>query len=158
MIATATIQKTIDESLTQGLLKIVEELKEKHIELGQKASGKWVNSLEVVVSNGKGLILGEAYTEQLTKGRPPNKNQNTEDLRKWAGWAGNTFIKDWVKEKNLNLNPFAVAFNIAKKGTVSYGKGGSDLIDGVITEQRVNELYQGVGLDASFVISKEIMR
>jgi hypothetical protein len=152
MIATATIEKTIDESLKKGLLEIVEELKEKHIELGQKASGKWVNSLEVVVNKGKGLILGEAYTEQLTKGRPPGKLPPISPLEKWAK------IKLGKTGKEALNVAWAVAVKISREGTEIYKDSGSDLIDGVITEQRVNELYQGVGRDVSFAISKQIMR
>ena len=42
------LSKITDELLERELLVLVEELKAKHIELGQKASGKWIESLKVL--------------------------------------------------------------------------------------------------------------
>lgn len=150
------------ENIKKSLEEIVAELKNKHLELNQKASGKWIDSLEVEVSDinniYKGVIKGEDYTEYLTKGRMPNKKSSEAEIRKWAVWAGKTFIKDWVKAKGLPHDPIAVAYNIAKKGTRIYRKGGSDLIDGVLTKERVEKLENEIGTMIMLQVADKLKR
>lgn len=104
------------------------------MELNMNASGEWVKSLEVEIrGTNEAVIRGRDYTYFLTRGRGPNQNQDPAALRRWAVWAGNTFIKEWVQDKGLSANPIAVAMGIAKKGTTWKRKGGSDLLE-VLTE------------------------
>ncbi len=93
--------------------------------LGMNASGQWKNNVEARGNT----IWGMDYTEYLANGRSPNSNQSPEALKAWVGWAGSTIIAQWVKDKGLNLNPYAVAQNIARKGTTWKQKGGSDLLE-----------------------------
>lgn len=100
------------------------------MELNMNASGEWIRSLEVVASNNReAVIRGRDYTYYLVRGRGPNNNQDPAALRRWAVWAGNTFIKEWVRNKGLSADPIAVAMSIAKKGTTWKRKGGSDLLE-----------------------------
>ena len=143
--------KSIDEALEIELLKIIEELKIKHIELGQKASGKWIETLEVVVSNGKGVIYGTDYTQYLTKGRKPGALPPISPLEEWAK------VKLGKTGKEALNVAWAVAIKISKEGTEIYKDGGSDLIEGVITTQRVEQIYDTVGRIVSSSISEEIL-
>lgn len=144
--------QTIDEALEVELLKIVEELKQRHIDLGQKASGKWIDSLEVVVSNGKGLIYAEHYTEYLTKGRKPGRKPPINPIEEWVKVKLNKSGKE-----ALNI-AWAVAIKIGREGTEIHKSGGSDLVDGVITEERISKLYDDVGRVVTFKISENILR
>lgn len=81
------------------------------------ASGQWKRSLGVRAEPTRGVITGMDYTEFLTRGRNPNQDQSPEGLAHFARWAGHYIFTDWVKNKGLNLNPYAVAYNIAKEGT-----------------------------------------
>lgn len=81
------------------------------------ASGEWKRSLGVRAEAKRGVITGMDYTEFLTRGRNSNQDQSPEGLARFARWAGHYIFKDWVKNKGLNLNPYAVAYNIAKEGT-----------------------------------------
>ena len=119
--------------------------------LGLRASGKWADSLEIFYNQNQGNIkagiLGESYTEQLENGRRPNQKSSEEDIRKWVGWAGNTIIKKWVEDKGLNINPFAVAYKIAREGWKvpnKHNKGG--LVTDVVTDKRIEELNQKLAL------------
>ena len=117
-------------------------------ELNMNASGKWIASLETERRGiNTGVIRGIDYTYWLVNGRNANKDQSPEALRKWAVWAGNTFIKDWVQAKGLTANPIAVAMSIAKKGTTWKRKGGSDLLEVLETpevQRYVAERIRGI--------------
>lgn len=123
----------------EDILLVIDEVVERFLiprflELDMNASGEWIKSLEVVASNNReAVIRGRDYTYYLVRGRGPNQDQSIEALRRWAVWAGNTFIKEWVKNKGIAADPIAVAMSIAKKGTTWKRKGGSDLLE-VLTE------------------------
>lgn len=81
------------------------------------ASGQWKRSLGVRAETTRGVITGMDYTEFLTRGRGKNDDQSPEAITHFVRWAGHYIFKDWVKNKGLNLNPYVVAYNIAKEGT-----------------------------------------
>ena len=134
--------------------KFAEETKQDFISYyessGLKASGIWGRELEsqVTISDFSVNIkyLAPAYTEQLINGRNPNKKQSKEDLKAWVGWAGSTFLKEWVNQKGLNINPFAIAWKIAREGWKvpnQYNKG--DLVSSVLNIQKINNLADLIG-------------
>ena len=93
-------------------------------ELGMNASGEW----EATVEARGNEIWGRDYTQYLTEGRPPNENQEPDALRRWAVWAGSTFIKDWANDKGISAPPIAIAYKIARDGTDYYPEG-TDLLE-----------------------------
>lgn len=102
-------------------------------ELGMPASGEW----EQNVHARRNEIWGRDYTEYLALGRGPNNDQSPEALKAWVGWAGSTILAQWVQDKGLDLNPYAVAWKIAREGT-SYYPQGTDLLE-VLESQEVAE-------------------
>lgn len=127
------------------------DLIENYTRLGLRASGKWATELEDEISEKDNVlhvkIKGADYTYQLENGRLPNKNQDPKALKAWVGWAGSTFLKQWVSDKGINISPFAVAWKIARKGIKvpnTYNKGG--LVSDVITNEKVNELVNSIGI------------
>ena len=138
------MSKFIDDIIYQELDEIRKELIISHLRLNQKASGRWINTLDVQSEGNYGFIEGQDYTKYLEEGRPKNKNQDPRAIKRWVGWAANTFIADWIEAKGLQLNPFAVAMNIALNGTKSYPRGGTDLVDAVLTEARLQKLINNV--------------
>mgnify|MGYP005994300079 CR=1 FL=1 len=116
-------------------------------ELNMNASGEWLESLETEARENVGVIRGRDYSEWLAKGRGPNHDQSTEAIKAWVGWAGSTFMADWVRAKGLSLNPYAVAMNIAKDsvengggGTRYYKQGGTDLLEVLESDEVVQFL------------------
>jgi hypothetical protein len=115
-----------------------------------KASGKWERSLrnEVTEKSGvlKATIFGMDYTEFMENGRRRNgvlnpANGTPEAIKKWVGWAGSTFLKQWVIDKGLVISPFAVAWKIARKGINvpnRYNTGG--LVSDVINKAALQDL------------------
>lgn len=117
------------------ILMILEEVVDNFLlprfnQLKMEASGEWRDSIETVYDGGdQGRIRGRFYSYWLAKGRNANRDQSPEGLRRWAVWAGSTFIKDWVRDKGIPADPIAVAYSIAKKGTTWKAKGGSNLLE-----------------------------
>ena len=94
-----------------------------------QASGKTAESLEHRIEekdNSISLsILIDASAEALVKGRKPGERPPI------------SAIEQWLKDKKLDLNAFAVATNIAKKGTTifqEYAPGESPLFEGILND------------------------
>jgi len=136
--------------IRQWTNEVQTDLIENYKRLGLKASGNWANELEnriEVKTDGYNIkILAAPYTGVMTGGRKPNKNQSKEALRKWIGWAGSTIIKDWVKLKGINANPFAIAYKIAREGIkVPNSNNPGTLVNDVITPKKIAALTKGLG-------------
>ena len=136
---------------TRGLLllefeKLKQDLISKHIELGMKASGKWIDSLEVVEENLRVSLLGEKYTDQLVYGRRAGTMPPV------------SAIEQWIKDKGIIPNipirslAWAIAINIKKKGTKYYQQGGTDLVSSVITVERINKIINLIGEELTLLI------
>jgi hypothetical protein len=142
---------TVTETVDRWLVEVKQDLIDNYNRLGLRASGNWERQLETISEvkdiNIKAIVKGEKYTGAIEYGRRRNRNQTKEALRAWAGWAGSTFIAQWIKDKGLNLNPFAVAYNIAKHGWVvpnPYNAGG--LVSDAITDEKINQLLRKLSL------------
>tara|TARA_R110002049_G_scaffold309180_1_gene518138 strand:- start:26746 stop:27207 length:462 start_codon:yes stop_codon:yes gene_type:complete len=126
--------------------KMKQDLISKHIELGMKASGKWIDSLEVTEEEMKVKLLGENYTDQLVYGR---KNGTMPPV---------SAIEEWIRNKGITTNipirslAWAIAINIKKNGTKYYQQGGTDLVSSVITPQRINKIINLVGEELTLLI------
>ena len=83
---------------------------------GRKASGRFERETYVQMDTNKGAIMAPSYAGVMLFGRKPNLNQDPKAIRSWVGWAGSTFLKDWVQNKGFSISPFVVAYNIARKG------------------------------------------
>ena len=128
-------------------------------ELGMKASGEWEKSLETQrTGTNEAVIRGRFYSEFLAKGRGANRDQSEEGLRRWAVWAGNTFIKKWVEDKGLATNPIAVAYNIAKRGTSWKRKGGSNLLEVLTEPETIRYVQQRLRAIATAKVTEQLQR
>lgn len=124
-----------DTEIEQVMTEVIElYLIPRFHELKMRASGEWERSLETQrIGTNEAVIRGRFYSEFLAKGRGSNRDQSSEGLRRWAVWAGKTFIKEWADQKGVSADPIAIAYNIAKNGTSWKRRGGSDLLE-VLTE------------------------
>jgi hypothetical protein len=141
---------TNQEVLRDWLEKSESKLIDAYDVLGLRASGRFAQSLESFVfdlpdGNLRGRIEGVDYTQFMVNGRGRNRKQSPEQLAAWVGWAGSTFLKQWVRDKGLNISPYAVAWKIAKEGIKvpnRYNKG--TLLSMVFTSQWYAELSRNV--------------
>ena len=97
----------------------------KHEALGQKATGNWINKLEVQGN----VIRGEKYTEQLVFGRRPGKRPPITPIENWVN------AKFGISGQQATSFAFAIANKIAKEGTSWHLKGGSDLLEVLETSE-----------------------
>lgn len=129
----------VEEILKEEFDQIVVELKQKHIELGMKASGQWLDSLEVEASETNARIYGEDYTEYLVNGREPGKFPPIDAIKQWIDDKG------IVSDIPVSSLAFLIARKIANEGTEYYKQGGTDLIDAVITPERTQGIIDRIG-------------
>ena len=139
-----TVQEKINIWLNDSKLALIQSYDSKNL----RASGNWPNELEgkseIGLTNYKVQMLGSAYTGVLENGRKPNANQS--NIKAWVGWAGSTFLKDWVQRKGINASPYAVAYKIARKGITvpnQFNPGG--LVSDVFKIERINKLISDIG-------------
>lgn len=142
---------TLRDSIQQWLNDAEADLKANYNRLGLRASGNWEQELETKLEEtGTGFntkILGSAYTGVMESGRKPNTNQNQESLKAWVGWAGSTFLADWVQRKGITANPYAVAWKIAREGvTVPNRFNSGGLVSDVITRERIDRMIKSISL------------
>ena len=126
------------------------ELIENYNRLGFKSSGNWAQELETQVTFNQSLVnirfLGAQYTEYLVNGRAPNKNQDQERLIAFVGWAGSTWLKDWVNRTGINANPYAVAWKIGREGIeVPNENNPGTLVSDVLNRREVDLLVNEIG-------------
>ena len=147
----------IAEAISDEMHIFIQSFIDSYDRLGMRASGEWADSLEKEVTATKGVILGKDYTEYLTKGRPPNRDQSPEAIRAWAVGAGLSFIKEWADAKGVQANPIAIAYKIARQGT-SWHPQGSDLIEAVLTDKAVQDSMNRIGKKVQAIIQSSLIR
>jgi len=128
-------------------------------ELKMRASGDWEQSLAAERTGiNQAVIKGQFYSEFLAKGRNQNRDQSPEAIRRWAVWAGSTFIKDWVQDKGIAANPIAIAYGIARKGTSWKRQGGSNLLEVLTEPETVAYVQKELGVFAKPRIAEALRR
>lgn len=121
-------------------------------ELGMNATGQWLESLEVVAKDSKGIIRGQDYTEYLAKGRAGGSLPPIAPLTKWVT------AKFGVGGKQAVSIAWAVAKKIQREGTTHYQKGGTDLLE-ILSEPNTLELINTeVQQKITVSITKELQR
>lgn len=133
--------------IKEEFLLIVEDLIKKHDELGMRSSGNWAKSLEVDATEFTGVILGEAYTQQLATGRKPGKFPPIKSIEEWIKSKPIRF----ETEMKISQLAFLIARKIAREGTKYFQQGGTELIESVITPERIQGIIDKV---AEFAISE----
>ena len=141
---------TTTEILDKEFNEIKKDLIEKHIELGMRASGKWVESLEVITEGNTTKILGLEYTEQLINGRKPGNRPPIEAIKQWIIDKG--IINQIQGKITVTGLAFAISIKIAKSGTRYFQEGGTDLVSSVITPERIQSIIDEVGAEKSINI------
>ena len=140
------------EILEEEFNKIKEDLIAKHIELGMKASGNWVNSLEVEATDTRARLYAANYTQFLVNGRPPGKFPPIDMIKKWI------YDKGIQSELPVNTLAFLIARKISRLGTRYFQQGGTDLIDAVITPKRTQDILDRVGAEMTLQLIDKLER
>lgn len=107
------------------------------------ASGNSKEKTTVIMTNEGGRIEVPFYNKAFVHGRTPNSNQNPEYLKKWVGWAGSTILAKWCKDKGVNINPYAVAWKVAREGWKAQDNG--TIVKETITKESIADLNKQIG-------------
>ena len=132
---------TPHEILSEEMDLIRLELIQKHIDLGMKASGQWVDTIEAITERLSGKILAQYYTEYIVDGRKPGKFPPRGVIEKWIIDKGIKPLDDKISISSL---AFLIARKIAREGTEYFKQGGTDLIEAVITPERIQRIINRV--------------
>lgn len=134
-----------------------QELIDKYRSMGLKASGLFEKELQTETSENKTQIWTAEHTWFMVNGRGGNSKQSPDDVKKWVGWAGSTFLKKWVSDKGLDISSFAVAWKIAREGIKVPNKyNDGTLITSVIDDNSINNLLSKMGIYVITDIKSEI--
>lgn len=131
-----------EEILYKHFRDIRNDLIAKYDELGMRASGRWAQGLDTETKGLRAVIWGEPYTEQLVDGRKPGKFPPIYMIEQWIIDKG---ISRNIGEKiSVSSLAFLIARKIAKKGTRYFQQGGTDLVESVITPERIQSILDEV--------------
>jgi len=135
--------KVSDEQIQKVMQGVIDNfLIPSFTQSGHNASGKFIKSLSADGQDNKGYINGNDYIQYIIYGRRPNKDQSPEALNHFMKWAGHYIFKDWVKEKGIQANPYAVALHVAK-----YGYEGDPTLLNILQSPEVqNYVYNEMGV------------
>lgn len=143
-------------------MEIIERfLKPEFVSRGHEASGNWQRSLDIRVEvTEKGFsstITGPDYTYWLIYGRGPNKDQRAEAISNWARYYGQNVFDPWAKSKGLQLNPYAVAYKIAREGTREFREGDHSMLDFLEGDELRSFLNERVGSMIGINIKNDLL-
>ena len=136
---------TTIEVLQEEFESIKAELVQRYNELGMKSSGLWESELEISIdgdeSKSSSKVLGLNYTEQLVFGRKPGKFPPIKAIEQWIQDKGIAAIGKNISTSSL---AFLIARKIAQEGTNYFKQGGTDLVESVITPERIQSIIDRV--------------
>lgn len=125
---------------------------------GMRASGDFVESLEVVVTDTeKGYnakLFGNDYAQQLETGRRAGSFPNIEMIRKWIIDKG--IFAQALQTITLSSLAFLIARKIANEGWKRERFGGVELISTIITPERIQMIIDEVGAVEAMRVATEI--
>lgn len=140
---------TIEQMLRQSLEDCVADIRRRHEQVGQKATGRTMDALEVRLRTEGERIIGEIWGRPYTgaletgsrparrKGTPAERRQMVESLKEWCRIRG---LAGGLTEKQTeNLAKF-LAWYIKRNGTRLYRQGGRrDIITPAVemTKERI---------------------
>lgn len=113
------IKYTPNIVLREELENLKQRIIANHRAAGQVASGKTIKSMQVIVDGDTGELIGRKQFWNLETGTPPWRNPTNR-----VPYSFQAVIDQWIKDKGLNLNAWAVAYKIIHEGTKLHRQGG----------------------------------
>jgi hypothetical protein len=132
-------RKDVKDILNEELDKLRQRIIENHIQAGQRASGRTIKSLHVVVDDNHGVLFGRQAFGVLETGRGPGKIPK-------GFWQ---IIQQWVVDKRIQVEKpksfaYLVARKIATEGTSLYRSGTYEDIYTTDVEQTIRDIMDRV--------------
>lgn len=140
--------------IIQYLETIQQEIVDQIISKKMNASGRTIESLQVIPSNTGAKLVAAPHIIFLEDGRGPTSptgpyQQSNESLLE--------IITKWIDDKGLDLNPYAVTKTIHAKGTKLYRQGGkSGVLSVPLQAAGLNDVYRSISTKWRQQVSSEI--
>lgn len=134
---------TPEQILSKEADLLIDEFVVQYDKLGMRASGQWANTLDNRTSGLTLSIFGQDYTEFLVDGRKPGKFPPIAKIEQWIKDKGIAPIERTIKISSL---AFLIARKIAREGTEYFKQGGTDLVEAVVTPQRIQDIIDKVSV------------
>jgi hypothetical protein len=114
---------------------------------GLKASGAFGQGVRIDSRGNEASMYAPIQVLMMIEGRKPNMNQDPKALKRFVGWAGSTFLKQWVQDRGLQVSPYAVAWSIARNGVqVPNSHNDGRLLTDTFTQESKEELFKSLTL------------
>lgn len=160
----------IENTIRQALNDCVADIKRRHVQAGQRATGRTMNALEVRMRREGDAIVGEIwgapYTGAWETGSRPARRKGTaqsrelmiQNLKEWCAIRG---LSNGMTDKQATNLARYLAWYIKRYGSALYRKGGRrDIITPAIeatkqtVEQQLSLYYEQLIIDNNFFNSK----
>ncbi|MBA7541748.1 hypothetical protein ES705_34064 [subsurface metagenome] len=148
----------IAEIVKEYFDKTVKDLIQSYESKGLRASGRYARELKSVITvSGSGInakITGAIQAIFMEGGRAPNKIQDHQAVKN-LGW----YLKQWVKDKGIDVNPYAAAHKIVYEGiTVPNPHNPGGVISDVINDNWFKELNSLLRIDVIKDIKSDVLK
>lgn len=141
------------QQIVDYLQTVQGEIIDQIIKHKMNASGKTAASLEVIPSNTGGSLMAAEHIIFLEDGRGPTSPTGPYK----EGEKLIDIIKQWISDKGLDLNPYAVTKTIHAKGTKLYRAGGkSGVLSIPLQLAGLNNLFAEIATQYSQTTTSEI--
>jgi hypothetical protein len=122
---------------------------------GMRASGKYADALEVVVTENNAKLLGLQYTTQLEMGRKGGTFPNLGAIKQWILDKG--VFSQAIQEIGINSLAYLIGRKIANEGWRREKFGGVNLISEVLTDERIQKLLNDFGANRVLTLTSEFI-
>ena len=146
------------EIVRNYMVQTTQDLVRSYTEKGLKASGKYEKGLTYTVEDdGKkihAVIESEGHVWFMEKGRRPNKQQTAKQARSLG-----RILEQWVKDKGIDVNPYAAAWKIVREGIDVPNKNNpGKVVEDVVTNEWYDELVEQLRQHWIFVVQTQVER
>lgn len=146
------------EIVRSYMVQTTQDLVRSYTEKGLKASGKYEKGLTYTVEDdGKKIhafIESEGHVWFMEKGRGPNKQQTAKQARSLG-----RILEQWVKDKGIDVNPYAAAWKIVREGIDVPNKNNpGKVVEDVVTNEWYDELVERLRQHWIFVVQTQVER
>lgn len=144
----------IEAILRDEFTAIRDEIVEKYYALKMAASENLPRDMTVKAEGLTVTLFGPHYIEQLVNGREPGKFPPLEKIEQWIldkPIPLPTYIVQRISgpvERSYTVSglAFVIARKIAEEGTRYFQQGGTDLVDSIVTPERIQGIIDRVSV------------
>lgn len=128
---------TREEIISEEMELLRRDIVRRYDALGMRASGQFEEESGIETRGKKNFIIAPSYAVQLIRGRRPGKMPPVKAIERWLFDRGIRPLENEIKISSL---AYLIARKIAREGTKYFQQGGTDLLDAVITPERMQRI------------------